>query len=71
MKAVFGKVVEKRSEFEEKWRELEAKSNHWLIRVSIHLVKHARMEKVLRGFIEQSVTVFDGFVSRVGGELVE
>lgn len=34
------------------------------------LVKQTRMYKDLRGMVEQSMSVSDGFVSRFGGDLV-
>lgn len=34
------------------------------------LVKQVRMSKVLRGVIEPPVSVFEGFVNRLGGEVI-
>lgn len=64
------KVAEKRSDFESKLREVKAESGRRLLRLSTLLVMKTSVDKVLRGIIEQSVSIFDGFVNRLGSELV-
>lgn len=63
-------VARKPNEFEGKLRESEPQSSRWLIRLNTRLVKLARMDKILRGAMEQSVSVSDGFVKWLGGKLV-
>lgn len=70
VKDEFGTVSEKRNEFKGKLREREAESGRRLIRFNTLLVKQARMDKVLPRGIGQSDYVFDVFVNRLGGELV-
>lgn len=65
-----GKIAEKRKDRESKLRESESESCHRLLGLKHVLVKQARVDKVLRGVIEQSVSAFDGFVSRLGRELI-
>lgn len=50
--------------------EAEGESGHGLISLNTILVKQARMDEVLHVVIEQSMSVFDSFVNRLGGDLV-
>lgn len=64
------KVAEKHNELEGKLREVDPEPGRRLIRLNTFLVKQAHMNKVISGIIEQSVSVFDGFVNQLGGDLV-
>lgn len=61
------KVAEKRTELESRVTKVEAESGCRLIRLNTMMGKQARMEKVLRDVIKESVGVFDRFVNRHGG----
>lgn len=49
--------------------EVEEESSRQLIRLNTALVRQVRIDEVLRAVIEQSVSVLDGFVIRIGGDL--
>lgn len=63
------RVIQKRNEFEGRRKELEMEpeSGRRLICLNTMLVKQARMDKMLRGVIEQSVDISHGLINRLGG----
>lgn len=65
-----GKVAKRRNEFEGRLRKVEAKFCCRFIRLSTVLVKMACMDRIFCAVVEQYVTVFDGLVNPLGGELV-
>lgn len=65
------KPAQKWNELERRLRELGAESGSWLNCFKTILVKQTDTDKVLRGDIEQSVSAFDGFVSLLGGDLID
>lgn len=49
---------------------MEVESVRRLTLLNSMLVKQALMDKMLRSVIEQSVSVFDNFVNRLGGDVI-
>lgn len=63
-------AAEKRNELEDRLKEEKRESGCRLIRLNNSLLKQFHMDKVSCEVIEQSDKVFDGFVIRLGGSLV-
>lgn len=66
-----GKVAQNRNEFEGSLREVECDSGRQLISLIPRFLKQVRMDKAFCDVIKQSLSVFDGFVNRLGGDLVK
>lgn len=49
---------------------MDSESGRRLVLLNNMLVKQTCMDKVLRGVIDQSVSVFEGFVNRLCGDLI-
>lgn len=69
MKSDLGNVTTKLNEFEGNLRGVPSVSGRGSICLKTLLPKQARMDKVLRDIIDQSVSSFHGLVSCLGGEL--
>lgn len=65
------KVAETHNKIKGKLREVEAESSGRFILLNNLLVKQALMDKVLHGVVEQSASVYYGFIKRRCGELVD
>lgn len=65
-----GKVSEEQKEFEGKMGEIERKYRGVSKRMNILLVKQVREDKMFLRFTEQSLCVFNDFVHRIVGDLL-
>lgn len=64
-------TAQKRKEFKVRLSKAKTESGRRLTILNIMLLKQARMEKIWHGLIDQLVSVSDGFLNRLGDDIVD
>lgn len=70
VKGAFSKVARNLNEFETRLSGVWAESGRRLVHLNTMFLVKARVDKLLRGVIKQSVSVFGGIATRLGDDIV-